>query len=88
MRTILVTGGAKRIGKSITEQLGYENNRVLIHYNNSDQDAKKLQNDLLDKQIETFIYKADLSKVSDINNMLEQISKDVGTDLDLSLIHI
>ncbi|MDC3084532.1 SDR family oxidoreductase [Gammaproteobacteria bacterium] len=82
MRTILVTGGAKRIGKSITEQLGCENNRILIHYNNSDQDAKKLQNDLIDKQIETFIYKADLSKVSDINNMLEQISKDVGTDLD------
>ena len=49
MRTILVTGGAKRIGKSITEQLGYGNNRVLIHYNNSDQDAKKLQNDLISR---------------------------------------
>ena len=44
MRTILITGGAKRIGKSIAEELGYESNRILIHYNNSDVDAKKLQN--------------------------------------------
>ena len=50
MRTILITGGAKRIGKSIAEELGYESNRILIHYNNSDADAKKLQNDLANKK--------------------------------------
>ena len=43
MRTILITGGAKRIGKSIAEELGHESNRILIHYNNSDVDAKKLR---------------------------------------------
>ena len=82
MKTILITGGAKRIGKSIAEELGYENNRILIHYNSSDTDAKKLQNDLIDKKIETFIYKADLSNESDIHNMLDKITKDVGQDLD------
>ena len=82
MKTILITGGAKRIGKSIAEELGYENNRILIHYNSSDMDAKKLQNDLIDKKIETFIYKADLSNESDIHNMLDKITKDVGQDLD------
>ena len=82
MKTILITGGAKRIGKSIAEELGYENNRILIHYNSSDKDAKKLQNDLIDKKIETFIYKADLSNESDIHNMLDKITKDVGQDLD------
>ena len=82
MKTILITGGAKRIGKSIAEELGYENNRILIHYNSSDMDAKKLQNDLIDKKIETFIYKADLSNESDIHNMLDKIAKDVGQDLD------
>ena len=82
MRTILITGGAKRIGKSIAEELGYESNRILIHYNNSDADAKKLQNDLANKKIEAFIYKADLSKEKDINNMLDKITKDVGQDLD------
>ena len=82
MKTILITGGAKRIGKSIAEELGYENNRILIHYNSSDMDAKKLQNDLIDKKIETFIYKADLSNESDIHYMLDKIAKDVGQDLD------
>ena len=82
MRTILITGGAKRIGKSIAEELGYESNRILIHYNNSDVDAKKLQNDLENKKIEAFIYKADLSKENDIINMLDKITKDVGQDLD------
>ena len=82
MRTILITGGAKRIGKSIAEELGYESNRILIHYNNSDVDAKKLQNDLRNKKIAAFIYKADLSKENDIINMLDKITKDVGQDLD------
>ena len=82
MRTILITGGAKRIGKSIAEELGYENNRILIHYNNSDLDAKKLQNDLKNKKIESFIYRANLSIQDDILNMLEKITKDVGQDLD------
>ena len=82
MRTILITGGAKRIGKSIAEELGHESNRILIHYNNSDVDAKKLQNDLKNKKIEAFIYKADLSKENDIINMLDKITKDVGQDLD------
>lgn len=82
MRTILITGGAKRIGKSIAEELGYENNRILIHYNNSDLDAKKLQNDLKNKKIESFIYRANLSIQDDILNMLDKITKDVGQDLD------
>ena len=82
MRTILITGGAKRIGKSIAEELGYGSNRILIHYNNSDVDAKKLQNDLENKKIEAFIYKADLSKENDIVKMLDKITKDVGQDLD------
>ena len=82
MRTILITGGAKRIGKSIAEDLGCESNRILIHYNNSDVDAKKLQNDLKNKKVQAFIYKADLSKENDIINMLDKITKDVGQDLD------
>ena len=43
MRTILVTGGAKRIGKSIVNSLAEENNRILIHYNNSIEEAQKLR---------------------------------------------
>ena len=82
MRTILITGGAKRIGKSIAEELGCESNRILIHYNNSDVDAKKLQKDLKNKNVQAFIYKADLSKENDIINMLDKITKDVGQDLD------
>ncbi len=82
MRTILITGGAKRIGKSIVEELANEKNRILIHYNNSDEDARKLQNYLIDKEIESFLYKADLSKEEQISNMLDKISKDVGINLD------
>ena len=42
MKTIFVTGGAKRIGKAIIELFAKEQWKVIIHYNKSKSDAEDL----------------------------------------------
>ena len=72
MKTILVTGGAKRIGKSIVNSLAEENNQILIHYNNSIEEAQKLRDSLIKKKVNAQIYKADLSNSNQIMKMIDQ----------------
>jgi pteridine reductase len=40
--TILITGGARRIGKLMTEHLAAAGNRVIIHFNQSEYEANEL----------------------------------------------
>ena len=40
--TVLVTGGAKRIGKTISTLLASEGYSIAIHYNKSEKEATKL----------------------------------------------
>ena len=42
----LVTGGSKRIGKSISIKLASENRNVIIHYNKSEKEALELCKEL------------------------------------------
>jgi NAD(P)-dependent dehydrogenase (short-subunit alcohol dehydrogenase family) len=42
MRHVLVTGGAKRIGKSIVERLARDGWDIAIHYNSAGDDAERL----------------------------------------------
>ena len=43
-QTILITGGAQRIGKAIALSLKNNNLNFIIHYNNSIKEAKDLAN--------------------------------------------
>ena len=40
-KTVLITGGAKRIGREIALRLGREGARVAIHYNGSREEAER-----------------------------------------------
>ena len=42
-RTVLITGGAKRVGKEIALSLANKNTNIIIHYNKSLNEAKKLK---------------------------------------------
>ena len=82
MKTILITGAAKRIGESIVRSLAVDGHNILIHYNNSENDAKKLQNYLKNKKIASSIYKSNLENEKDIETLLEKINSDYGNKLD------
>ena len=73
-QTILVTGGAKRIGKAIALKLAAEGANVLIHYNSSDDEAQQVAE--LAGGARTF--RANLESVDEITAMFRQIENSVG----------
>lgn len=68
-KNIIVTGAAKGIGKAIVEQLAKDGNNILLNYNKSEQEALQLQESLKDRDCKIYLYKADLSKIEEIENL-------------------
>ena len=58
-KTALITGGARRLGKAIAEDLADMGFNIIIHYNNSEKEAVALRNRLSSKEIKVFLKKAD-----------------------------
>tara|TARA_A100001011_G_scaffold200447_1_gene208758 strand:- start:39 stop:761 length:723 start_codon:yes stop_codon:yes gene_type:complete len=74
MKTIFVTGGAKRIGKAIIELFAKDGWKVIIHYNNSKADAEALADSINAKNADTaFIVQGDLDKADEVNNIISKV---------------
>ena len=73
-RVIVVTGAAKRIGRVIALRLAHEGARVVIHYNKSEEEARKTAKECGGAPI----YSADLGNVDAIKSLFENISRDLG----------
>lgn len=73
-KVILVTGAAKRIGRSIALRLATEGARVAIHYNGSEQEARATAKECNDAPI----FRANLESVAEIRAMFEQVAGRFG----------
>ena len=71
MKNIIVTGGSRGIGKCLVENLAREGHNVLLNYNKSEKQAKKIQSDLKEEGITIEIFKADVSKKAEVKKMIE-----------------
>ena len=60
MKTIIVTGASRGIGRCIAENLAKEGNHVIANYNKSEKEAKELKTKLEKEGIFVDIYKADV----------------------------
>lgn len=78
MRNIIITGGSRGIGKCLVENLAKDGNNVLLNYNKSEKQAKKIQADLRDEGIIIEIFKADVSKREEVRKMIEFALKKWG----------
>jgi len=67
-RTILVTGAAKRIGRSIALRLAREGARVIIHYNHSETEARAT----VEECGNATLLHANLESVPEIERLFEQ----------------
>ena len=76
-KILLITGGAKRIGREICLHLATQGWQIVIHYNNSLEEAKTLQNEInaISKGI---IIKKDLSNLSDFKSFFQKIKQKIG----------
>ena len=80
MKTIFVTGGAKRIGKAIIKVFAKDGWKVIIHYNNSKADAETLADSINAKNADTaFIVQGDLDKADEVNNIISKVDGFVDT---------
>jgi NAD(P)-dependent dehydrogenase (short-subunit alcohol dehydrogenase family) len=68
---IIITGGATRIGAAIAEKLSGPNVEMVIHYNNSKNDAEKLRKKLSLMGTKIYLVKGDLSKETDLNKIIK-----------------
>lgn len=71
-KTALVTGSARRIGKEIALALGEEGVNVIIHYNRSEKEAKKVCEELKKLGVEAFLLKADFEKEREREEFIER----------------
>ena len=72
----LVTGGSKRIGKSIVKKLASENSNVIIHYNKSRKEALALCKELKkNTNVISMAIQADLNKPYEVKNIFNILKK-------------
>ena len=74
----IVTGASRGIGREIAKKLAINNITVIANYNNSELEAKKLQEELYDKGIEIDIFKADVSKRKEGKALVDYAIKKYG----------
>ena len=68
---IIITGGSRGIGKCLVENLARDGHNILLNYNKSEKQAKKIQEDLKAEGVIIEIFKADVSKKIEVKALVE-----------------
>lgn len=71
MKTVLITGASRGIGKCIAENLALEGYNVVANYNKSEKEAKLMKKKLKEKNCQIEIFKADVSKREEVKKMVK-----------------
>ena len=74
-KVVIVTGGSRGIGAEIVKELAKGNYQVVLNYNKSEQQAKKIQQELLQAGKKIEIFKADVSKREEVKKLIEYTTK-------------
>jgi pteridine reductase len=81
-KTALITGAAKRVGRSLAIELAKQGTNIVIHYNTSETEANTLRRDLIDLGVNAFLIKADLADPNSSSKLIEGALADAG-ELDI-----
>lgn len=78
-KVVLITGASRGIGASTAKYFASKNYNVVINYNTSESEALNLSKELEQAyNIKTLVIKCDVSKESEVKNMVEKIIGDFG----------
>ena len=78
MKVALITGASRGIGRACAIKLARENIKVIANYNKSEEEIKELQEELKKDKIEIDIFKADVSKRAEVQEMTKYILEKYG----------
>ena len=74
MKTVLVTGASRGLGRSIALKFAENNYNVVINYNNSKDEAQELERYIKNNyKVEVLIIKADVSNEIEVKKMFNEI---------------
>ena len=77
-RVAIVTGGSGGIGKGLCERLAKDGAKIVINYRSSKEKAEKVKKKVEQIGSEALIVQADLGKVDQINNLVQQAINNFG----------
>lgn len=77
-KTVLVTGGAKGIGRAVVEKFATQGYNLAINYNSSEKRARELLEELTTRGIPAMIIKADISNEEEVKNMAAAVVEKFG----------
>ena len=75
-KTVLITGGARRIGAAITEYFAKQNYNIIINYLQSKKNAHQLANNINNAGGRAVPFKADVTNCNEIKDLFEYAAKE------------
>jgi hypothetical protein len=77
-KTALITGAARRIGRSIAMRLASDGVNIVIHYRNSLKEAESLAEDLEKVRVKCWLVHSDFEKRAEYENLIDEAIKHSG----------
>src|SRR5258707_156686 len=77
-RIALVTGSARRVGRAIALELARQGMHQIIHYRDSEDEARICVEEARALGVETSLVQADVSQPADINRLFDTIHQQYG----------
>ena len=80
-KVIIVTGGARDIGRAVSKKLAAEGAKLGINYFGSEEQAQSLRDEFAADGVEAIILKGDMTKQADVDSLVKQTTEKFGTDV-------
>ena len=77
-KVVLVTGGARGIGKAVVEKFASLGYTIAINYNSSEERANNLLSELTEKGVSAITIKADISNEEEVKSMIRTVVERFG----------
>jgi 2-hydroxycyclohexanecarboxyl-CoA dehydrogenase len=78
-KNILITGGAKGVGRGIALALASEGANIALHYQTSETEAIETARLIEENGVKVVLVTGDLASLEDVQNMRTKINRDLGT---------
>ena len=72
-KVVVITGASRGIGRNMAYNLAIDGYTVIANYNNSEEEVINLKNELMQKNINLDIYKADVSNSHQARNLINYV---------------